>query len=398
LSSYGGAIVQAARSNPDGLGSVSEGDVLGGRIDLSGVDRIQDLTAERLLLEAVVRIFLDRRIALREHDQIVFPSKFSRARDVSPEVMTPVVDLKFSGPVEQIYATLVVRLFYSDSFRYKACWRDSADFFDARNNICNIAVSTSDGSSGSLLLSFAPGVSVDSKILFSRFVGDHLKQRATPGTVVRHRIYHCPTCGSIVVDQVAVMERLASGKDWIRCLRCDDMKINLVDEMEQQFNEAWVGRQVERMDVATERNADRALAPDVFLAHNSCDKEAVAQIDRRLRSDGVRTWFDENDIFAGDLWLETVEEALSKAVSIAVFFGRDGVGRFQTIEMQAAIDEAARRGARVIPVLLPTYDRAKPLSPSMRRFAFVEFNSDNDPVALKRLTDGIKRGSAVAEQ
>lgn len=39
---------------------------------------------------------------------------------------------------------------------------------------------------------------------------------------------------------------------------------------------------------------------DVFLSHSAQDKDAVREIANRLKSDGVRVWFDEWEIRAGD--------------------------------------------------------------------------------------------------
>ena len=39
---------------------------------------------------------------------------------------------------------------------------------------------------------------------------------------------------------------------------------------------------------------------DVFLSHSSADKEAVRDVAERLRGDGVRVWFDDWELRAGD--------------------------------------------------------------------------------------------------
>ncbi len=39
---------------------------------------------------------------------------------------------------------------------------------------------------------------------------------------------------------------------------------------------------------------------DVFLSHSSKDKKVVRAVAERLRADGLRVWFDEWEIKAGD--------------------------------------------------------------------------------------------------
>jgi hypothetical protein len=49
---------------------------------------------------------------------------------------------------------------------------------------------------------------------------------------------------------------------------------------------------------------------DVFLSHSSKDKDVVRDIANRLKSDGVRVWFDEDQIKPGDSTRAKIEEGL----------------------------------------------------------------------------------------
>jgi hypothetical protein len=48
----------------------------------------------------------------------------------------------------------------------------------------------------------------------------------------------------------------------------------------------------------------------VFLSHSSCDKDVVREIANRLKSDGVRMWFDEREIKPGDSIPAKIEDGL----------------------------------------------------------------------------------------
>jgi hypothetical protein len=46
---------------------------------------------------------------------------------------------------------------------------------------------------------------------------------------------------------------------------------------------------------------------DVFLCHNSRDKDAVRSMGRRLEEKDIRTWFDEDQLPPGRLWQELLD-------------------------------------------------------------------------------------------
>ncbi len=49
---------------------------------------------------------------------------------------------------------------------------------------------------------------------------------------------------------------------------------------------------------------------DVFLSHSSKDKKVVRAMAKRLRGDGLRVWFDDWEIKAGDSIPGKIEERL----------------------------------------------------------------------------------------
>lgn len=49
---------------------------------------------------------------------------------------------------------------------------------------------------------------------------------------------------------------------------------------------------------------------DVFLSHSAKDKKTVREVAKRLKADGLRVWFDEWEIEAGDSILAKIEEGL----------------------------------------------------------------------------------------
>src|SRR5262249_34909219 len=140
LNDYASAVVLGARNHPMGLGSLSERDVLDARIDLSAVNRIKDGQAERSLLHAVVERCLQCQIAIREGDQLVFPSKLNLTSPELPEEARCHSVYHFQGPAEEIYATLVVRLAKSGAFELHRAWRGGAVFLDTLERRCALVI------------------------------------------------------------------------------------------------------------------------------------------------------------------------------------------------------------------------------------------------------------------
>ena len=88
---------------------------------------------------------------------------------------------------------------------------------------------------------------------------------------------------------------------------------------------------------------------DVFLSHSSKDKAVVRAVAERLRKDGVRVWFDEWEIKAGDSIPAKIEEGLEKSRACAMQIGQYvrplGLGAVGI--QHALISRAAERGPPV---------------------------------------------------
>jgi hypothetical protein len=91
---------------------------------------------------------------------------------------------------------------------------------------------------------------------------------------------------------------------------------------------------------------------DAFLCHNSEDKPAIRKINQELKSRGIRTWFDEDQLQPGMVWASELERQIPQVRAACVFVGPNGRGPWQDMEIRAFLSEFARHGCPVIPVLL----------------------------------------------
>ncbi len=71
---------------------------------------------------------------------------------------------------------------------------------------------------------------------------------------------------------------------------------------------------------------DQTFEFDIFLSHNSRDKPAVRELVRLLRAQGIRVWFDEDELIPGRSSQALLERGLNNSRTGAVVVGRDGLG------------------------------------------------------------------------
>jgi WD40 repeat protein len=107
-----------------------------------------------------------------------------------------------------------------------------------------------------------------------------------------------------------------------------------------------------------------AEAFDVFLAHDSADRAAVARIAERLRQERIEPWFDRWNLTPGERWQPRIVEGLHASKGCAVLIGPSGLGDWAREELAVAQDRAAKDPAfRLFMVLLP--GAPDPMDPSL---------------------------------
>jgi GTPase SAR1 family protein len=373
LDAYASALVQAAGEEPDGLGFISEADALDGRFLwlaarsvtgawLAADGRLADPAQEKLLLIATVEELLRHEIALKEStDQgvdLVFPSQFTRERPDAPDISGRQVTFAFEGALRSVYASLAVRLAHSSVFRYREMWQNAASYTAAAGGTCGIHLRELEEGRGELTLFYDGEAGPAVRGQFETYVAGHLRLRALPGTIVRRAIRSCPNCAYVLPDDL-VQGRLNRGMESIRCPVCDETVILLRDEPPGTAEAA-----VSEMDRSADEQRDRSVAEtrlkgkietgdyDVFLCHNSRDKEQVIAIGERLKERGILPWLDIWEIRPGMRWQQALRRVITSVKAAAVFIGPGGAGPWQELETEALLGEFAQRGKPVIPVIL----------------------------------------------
>jgi TIR domain/NACHT domain len=136
---------------------------------------------------------------------------------------------------------------------------------------------------------------------------------------------------------------------------------------------------------------------DVFLCHNSEDKQAVREICQKLAKEGIKPWLDEEQIRPGTTWQTALGEQIESTKSAAVFVGESGLGPWQNQEIQAFLSQFVERGCPVIPAILPSAKTTPALPWTLKNIHYVDFRITY-PDPLKQLIWGITGQKPAARE
>jgi WD40 repeat protein len=266
LNGYASGVIRAARAHVDEIGSVREQAVFERTIDLQGVDRLPPAD-EELLVRAMVQIFLDRSLCIAEETpegrHLVFPSQYRRERQIPshPDIL---VAYTFTGELQTIYTTLVVRLWYSREFKHKELWRDAAELTTRSGQTAGLVMQRLGEGEGRLSVFFEAGVADDTKVALIEYLHRHLTQSARD--VRRERRYVCGKCAKPVNNAEAVRARLEAKKTFIRCQFCD-AKVVLIDRIERELASDPVAQRVREMDRTAQEGLDTQALEQILIGH-----------------------------------------------------------------------------------------------------------------------------------
>jgi WD40 repeat protein len=129
---------------------------------------------------------------------------------------------------------------------------------------------------------------------------------------------------------------------------------------------------------------------DVFLCHNSLDKESAVWLEKKLKEEGLRAFLDDGALVAGDSLTEEIPTALTESRLFLVLLGSSGISKWQRFEIEMAVHRSIEDLIKLIALMLPGANFAD-LPPSLHHRIYVDFSGGlNDPEAFRRLVNGIQ--------
>ena len=400
LDSYASALVNAVKDEPDGLGNIAEEKARTGNFSITSDERLQDKEQEKLLLIAMVEDLLRHEIVLREQADsgpyLVFPSQSTRENPDLPEPEGKAVIFDFEGPVQNIFATLIVRLSHSGVFKKKETWKDAVTFTTRVGGTCGMFLHNIGEGHSELTLFYENTIGEETRFYFEEYVHSHLQRRAVAESIKRRRIFVCPKCGEPFTES-QVRHRREAGFDSIRCNVCDT-QILILDREERltPIQQSVVQEMDRSADVQRDLSAAASKLQgkiatgdfDVFLCHHGIDKSDVKKVGEKLKEQGILPWLDEWELRPGISWQRLLEERIEQIKSAAVFVGKKGIGPWQQLELEAFLREFVNRGSPVIPVLLSDAPDEPQLPLFLKSMTWVDFRKQ-EPDPMRQLIWGI---------
>jgi small GTP-binding protein len=280
INAYAQAVIQTLRTDEHERGCLPEERVLRGDLVYHSSMTRLEADEERFILLAMHQTLVERGLCLREKESphgplLVFPSYYRRERPDLVGHPAVLVSYRFNGFLDDLYATLVVRLHHTRDFDCDQLWRYAADFRTTTGGRRQLGVKLTRRAEGAgeLAVYFDPAISTQEKIIFSRYVHERLWQNAKDVERLRH--YVCPHCGTPVENRSVAMKRLEAWmqnrqpeQPTILCVECEK-RVPLWDELEECFASPEVQRRVRELQEQSAHELDneskeRALVGEVI--------------------------------------------------------------------------------------------------------------------------------------
>ena len=182
IETYAGSLIRVVRSNPRGVPALEVSEALF-RTSFPGIkdeERLKPLH-ERSVLECVMQLLLEHGICLKHEGLLIFPALFPSTATEDGANITHTVSLyyDFSGAIDNIYSSLVVRLALSGRFGRVRLSKDRAEFEYPGQGVCGLRKVDRRSGLAHLDLLYSEQTSTATRDLFTIFVEEHLQQRGS---------------------------------------------------------------------------------------------------------------------------------------------------------------------------------------------------------------------------
>ena len=212
---YAGSLIRLAKNNQRGVPAIELADIYGMK-SFSGIKENERLhiLQERVVIECVVQLLIRHGICLKHEGLLIFPSKFpnSKSDEQSNDFQTVSLYYDFSGAIDNIYSSLVVKLAHSERFGRVRLSNNSADY-----DQCGLKKVDRRSGFAHLDLLFGAGCSKETRDLFINFVEDHLQRE---GVEIKEVLEITCTCG-YRFDEALIRERIDDNRNDVICPRCE---------------------------------------------------------------------------------------------------------------------------------------------------------------------------------
>jgi small GTP-binding protein len=222
---YAGSLILAARDNSHGVPALDVAKVLSPAMTFPRLPTQERLRRDQELpiLDCVIELLLEHGLCMRHEGLLIFPSLFRPTQSETGTHFPYAISLHydFSGPIDNIYASLVTSLALSRRFGAMRLWQDRAEFGRAGQDSSGIrrVRESRQGARGYARLDvyFDTETPATTRHLFVTIIEEHLREQ---GVELIERLSIRCTCGRVFAED-DVRERIKEGLADIGCSRCD---------------------------------------------------------------------------------------------------------------------------------------------------------------------------------
>jgi WD40 repeat protein len=222
ISRYAGSLVQAVRKNPGRVPALAQDRILSASMTFPGMeqgDRLDSREEERMVLECVVGLMVDRGLCFDHEGLLVFPTLFNDLAEHEGTLPPSApVYYDFSGPIDNIYASLVAKLAVSGTFGPVRLWARYAEFGSEAGGTFGVRRADKSKGQGHLDLFLSGPIEAERQRLFRDLVDDHLKNQGVK--ILSGLAFSCRVC-SFEFSEELLTRRLSENKTEVTCPQCD---------------------------------------------------------------------------------------------------------------------------------------------------------------------------------
>lgn len=333
LNNLAASFVLEARLNPKGLGSLEEALLLSGGYKFRELDKLS-AEEQNILLDSAALLFLEHNICFRETDPLggksylVFPELINLKKPMleDEQQIEDGVSYTVSGSVENVYASLVVLLGYTQTFTRTAQWQNQARYEMKDGLFCGFRQESERNGELDLVLYFGKNVGQPIRSLFQGLFESFLTLRNL--NIYRYEPVICTN--KHVLNRAVVREQLNNGSKSAFCSQCGerltlpdtDAPIRLTRSQHQQIEEQeWFATRRSRFEQAVFQvqayvEDQRIKRPKCFISYSWGDRQQERWVERNLATDlqkaGIEVLLDrwENSRVGANIsrFIERIEE------------------------------------------------------------------------------------------
>ncbi len=314
LNNLAASFVLEARRNQEGLGSLEEQRLLSGEYKFPELEKLKEIE-QNILLDSGAVLFLEHNICFRETNPLN-----SRAYLVFPELInlkkppigddTPIEDgvaYTVSGAIENVYASMVVLMGYTQNFTRTNQWQNHARYEVGTGHVCGFRLEEERAGELDFVLYFGAKTPTSVRMLFQGLFESFLARRNL--TVRRYEPVFCSKGHSL--NRAVVRELMSSDEELAFCSRCGE-KITLPKTNQPIY---LTKKQAEEVE-ANRRAADQRtrfeqvlfrlksyvtdkeiISPECFISYAWGNSKQELWVERSLAMDlqkaGVRVLLDK---------------------------------------------------------------------------------------------------------